>query len=378
MKSLLLNSNSESRELGSIPSVLTVDHSHKKLYIGKDNTLSNELILSLQGELRVGETVEFTITNQDSFTTYSYSLNGGPVVNIESNVFSLTFTSSGTNTLDLYEDGILCGRNVLSVVSPPLEGVFTQKRDSDVARNNYGAGSNDQYLLFYGGFNNGDRLTAGRRYAVASDRWGMIASGPSARNLLAGCVHNGFFYLAGGYDGSLLFSDFWRYDISRNLWFRLSDLPVTEVNRGSLCSHGNYVYFHCSSSRYFGRYDVNTDTWTSLSAEGLNAGLTRNRLISDGETIFYLSTDLYRFNESENKWFLISSVPWNTSATVVTAHSDGNIYALDQNAGFFVFMADNNWTRISDCPVSTSSLVLLSAGDKLYLHTSGVRLWEIS
>jgi hypothetical protein len=168
-------------------------------------------------------------------------------------------------------------------------------------------------------------------------------------------------------------SDFWRYDIATNTWSSLTDTPE-EVKWGGALAHdgGNYIYaFRGYDNRDFWRYDISADAWLLLAD-------TPSEVKDGGALAYHGSGYVYalRGNTTKDFWrYDIAADTWASLADTqddiigggaLTGDGGDYIYALQSgsNRAFYLYdIAADLWEMLADTPQITYSGAALTYSD---------------
>lgn len=158
---------------------------------------------------------------------------------------------------------------------------WTQKNGPGTARTRAAAVATNQALYVMCGYN-GSYLNSMQAYDFATGIWGdRTAFGGSIRSDIVAvyCAANGKIYAGLGYDGSSFYADWYEYTPGTNAWASKTacNLAGGRMQAFAFCI-GTKIYVGGGSNGSGGDtghgeisvYDVNMDTWTSLTAMSLS------------------------------------------------------------------------------------------------------------
>lgn len=173
-----------------------------------------------------------------------------------------------------------------------------------------------RYIYMPQGFSaSGVRGSAFYRYDIQTDAWATMAAittlGATYRfNYFNGVIWDGgdFIYILGGYDGTNDRGTF-RYSISGDSWVELTDFPLggSNVFSGSCHLVSGNIYAYEAAGETFYKYNLAGDTWTALTAPGVNQaqpGLVQDTVDTDKLYLIGGAAAAYvgRYSISGNSW----------------------------------------------------------------------------
>ena len=166
-----------------------------------------------------------------------------------------------------------------------------------------------------------------------------------------------YLYLARGYGDKA----FYRYDINRNDWSLMDDLPQP-AHYGADISYdgtGNLYFIFGGYAKDFYKYNIENDEWTQLP--DLLDTIYYGAAIEFDGTDFYIvrgqaSTDFWRFDVSENSWYNLAPTPSTVyrGASIVYGEN-GKMYLLRgyNRAIFWEYdISGNSWTVKTSAPTT--------------------------
>jgi hypothetical protein len=166
-----------------------------------------------------------------------------------------------------------------------------------------------------------------------------------------------YLYLARGYGDKA----FYRYDINRNEWSLIDDLPQPS-HYGADISYdgaGNLYFIFGGYSKDFYRYNIENEEWTQLP-DLLDTVYQGASIEFDG-TDFYIprgqaSTDFWRFDVSENSWYNLAPVPSTVyRGSNMVYGENGKMYlnrGYNQRTFWEYDISSNVWTAKTITPAS--------------------------
>ncbi len=146
-------------------------------------------------------------------------------------------------------------------------------------------------------------------------------------------------------------NEFWAYEIARDTWLALADIPPGERLKGMadgscLVAAGGRLYALKAAVNEFYQYDVTANVWSAVQALPV-AGVAKSRrtarhgtaLCSDGSLILALkggSCEFWAYHIEADTWFELDSIPRQPSDRPVRnggalAWGDGHAWALKGN-----------------------------------------------
>lgn len=277
-------------------------------------------------------------------------------------------TSTFTATSDFYEyDPLLDSWNTLPAFSGPARGYSIGDTWNGKAYMGFGLGAFSNYLNDLWEFD------------PSTGNWTELTPCPCPERIHPSfTIVNGVLYVGLGNnanDGNL--NDWWKYDIGSDTWTQLTDLPgpprhhpfMFTVNGDVYTGlgHGNGPGTNVYKDWY--RWNVNTETWTSLSdfpAEGRVAGTQLNIgdrgfvLSGDGDDHGTMPTgEFWEYNYQTDTWFALPPHP-GVSRWAPGSFTIGNVVYLmagevktgSPNAG----LKNDLWSYSLDAPVNVSEI----------------------
>lgn len=160
--------------------------------------------------------------------------------------------------------------------------------------------------------------------------------------------------------------DFWRYDITANMWTTMATTPGTISRGGALTTDGINIYALRGAATDFWRYNPATNSWASMAnlPAAVYAGAS---LVYVNGAIYATkgtsSTVFWKYTIATNTWSVMATTPssleWGGSLT-----TDGtNIYALRglSTSTFWKYtVATNTWSALTSAPAAISGGASLS------------------
>ncbi len=176
---------------------------------------------------------------------------------------------------------------------------------------------------------------------------------------------------------------FWRYDIATDNWSALANAPYNVAAGGALVSDGgNYIYaLHGNLSgnwhqdRYFSRYDIASNTWSSLAPTPSSIG-EGGSLTFDGTNVYVLrgncSQNFWRYNVSSNTWSYLAYTPANVGGGGALTYAGGDyIYALrgcSSNNFWRYSISGNTWAFLTGTPSGVDDGGALASDGGNYIY----------
>jgi hypothetical protein len=172
------------------------------------------------------------------------------------------------------------------------------------------------------------------KYDIVNDSWSSVASALDTVGAGGALCYDGSRYIYALRGG--LTENFWRYDTTNNTWAVMNPLNLkTSVvgAGGSLCYHNGNVYaFQGDGKRFFYRYSISGDSWTSLRnfIRNVGAGGAMTLAISSGVYYIYalsggVTSDFARYNFTSDRWEPREFAPYivGTGGTLCTGEIRG-------------------------------------------------------
>lgn len=173
--------------------------------------------------------------------------------------------------------------------------------------------------------------------------WGIAASLPTPRWMLAGAAHTGqnAFYAIGGYDGFSVFDNVEAYFPSLNQWASLTPLPI-QVFGIQAATIGEDIYVvggylpDGSITNRVWRYNVLTNSWAELAPLPSAAGIAtaavaaangKVYVIGGDDGDFYSNDTTYEYDPATNTWALKAPMPTQRENNVAVT-LNGKIYVV--------------------------------------------------
>lgn len=167
--------------------------------------------------------------------------------------------------------------------------------------------------------------------------WNKEADATEGRFQLqsTGFTYNDKIYYLGGYDGASR-NDVWEYDPVTTTWTQKTS-STNFIFLSAQAQVGKYVYCYCdvSPTARLQRYDMSTDTWTTLTAPSfarLDATMVayNNKLyVFGGEVATTVYANLYEYDITGDSWSTLTSAP--------IALSRSASFVDDQNGFMYVY-----------------------------------------
>lgn len=227
----------------------------------------------------------------------------------------------------------------------------------------------------------------------------------SDRRFFGYCSGNGIFYFLGGISGSssggTQVLTFQSYNVSTNTVTQLQ--APASVGSGATMSYSNGKIYSHRSTNQMQVYDVQTNTWTTLTISGFTGNINTmcsSAIVGD---IMYIhggydtrstsySSSLYAYNIISNEWSVLASSPIDTTKGAAMIRVDlvsdeGNLYLSSTNGLHRYDISTNTWSTINSVAyyygrmvMNNGNLYVLNAGSatpalmRFNFNTSG---WEI-
>lgn len=173
--------------------------------------------------------------------------------------------------------------------------------------------------------------------------WGIAASMPTSRWLLAGAAHTGqnAFYTIGGSDGFSTFGNVEAYFPALNQWVSLPPLPIQVfgIQAATIGEDiyvvGGYLPDNDITNRLW-RYNVLTNSWTELAPLPLPTGIAtaavaaangKLYVIGGDDGDFYSNDTTYEYDPATNTWALKAPMPTQRENNVAVT-LNGKIYVV--------------------------------------------------
>jgi N-acetylneuraminic acid mutarotase len=137
------------------------------------------------------------------------------------------------------------------------------------ARGAYAPSTNSFYVFGGQAGNNGPTVATTYKFDIAANSWTAAALMPDARSLpgVAYCTATGKINVIGGFDSTYVArNQTWEYDPVADAWRSRANVP-TAVGGGGTSATGQHLFVAGGNTgpRTHYRYDVATDTWTTLA-----------------------------------------------------------------------------------------------------------------
>lgn len=235
----------------------------------------------------------------------------------------------------------------------PTSSTYTSTADFSGTASNVSILNDEIKLASKSGFWEQERLT----YAPAAVNYGAGFAHVSSSNKLYTFRGNS--------------TTFYEYDIDTDTWTTLSAAPATVYQGGDLVEGPDgYLYgMPGRSLNSFWRYDIANDTWSDGDAADAPATLYYgSSLVYDGSRYIYVlrgnSDDAYyRYDTQADTWDNLTSTDFGAPTNVDTNNvylggdlaynGDSTMYAIQGNtrAGFASYdSGSNEWTQLADLP----------------------------
>ena len=191
------------------------------------------------------------------------------------------------------------------------------------------------------------------KYDFDTNTWTQLSDCPTPQGGVSAVWVGNYIYIFGtAYNVNSDYNLYsYKYDTINDTWERIADLPakpsqVSSYGIGCVYDNDNYIYIS-STSNYFYRYDISTNTYTSLTAPsyaGYNHIVYYNGYIYTVELVSTgYSSYAKRYTPSTNSWVNYSSVTIQT----YTGGDSGQSYdymptVILTNNRLYVFSSSNN------------------------------------
>jgi uncharacterized repeat protein (TIGR01451 family) len=192
-------------------------------------------------------------------------------------------------------------------------------------------------------------------YSISGNSWTARANAPAAVRQGGAMTSNGvdLFAMPGNNTQA-----FWRYNVAANTWTTLANTPAAVSNSGGgalrytpggTLGYGYIYAFQGGASNAFWRYDIYSNTWSSMAAApaGVSYG---GALAYDGTNIYAFqggTTAFWRYNISSNAWSTMATVAAATGKGASLVYDGTYIYGLQGNGNktFWQYnIGTNTWT----------------------------------
>lgn len=124
------------------------------------------------------------------------------------------------------------------------------------------------------------------------------------------------------------FSDFWRFDVSENMWYGINPIPAT-LTSGADMVYGQNGYMYItrgSGTTTFYRYNIAANNWVAAPA----MAVTPVALTGEQKGVYY-NNYIYFLVSNNTNTFIRYSIAGNTWTTLATAPQTNNMSSLTFN-----------------------------------------------
>lgn len=204
------------------------------------------------------------------------------------------------------------------------------------------------------------------RFDIEQQAWVRLSTPPifcGAGSILEFDGTNGLYYAPGG-PSAAPSNRFFRYDIPSDSWSELARFPSTigDTSDGATVVQGNrkYVYvFRGQSSPSFWRYSVNDDTWSNLNSFPTTGSVSGGiNMAWDGANTIYAmvngSGEFKKYDLISNTWSSLANQSGYGNVAQSMVYMNGVLYAMRLNYG------SNTYSLLSYNP-STATWTTLNA-----------------
>jgi N-acetylneuraminic acid mutarotase len=210
----------------------------------------------------------------------------------------------------------------------------------------------------------GGGLSKVQAYNAATNTWSTKAQFPTVIQSTNGAgVINGKIYLTGGCTGSKRYNGrTWMYDPSTNAWTEKATMPVaTWAGNAGVIQNKLYVLSDCDGQEdcgrgtdlYFGRYDPQANTWTSLPLPPSGIGHhTGASAVIGGK--FYVVGGGYAdgvevYDPATNQWSTRKPLP-GPQVGLASAAVAAKLYVFASTQSSVYDPATDTWNTIAQAP----------------------------
>jgi len=201
------------------------------------------------------------------------------------------------------------------------------------------------------------------RYDIATDTWSALADAPynvAAGGALVSDGNNYIYALHGNLSGNWHHDRYFsRYDIASNTWSSLAQTPCSVGEGGSLTFDGTYIYaLRGNYKQHFWRYDISTNSWSYLAYTHAGVGGGGALTYAGGDYIFALrgscTNNFWMYSISGDTWTYLTGTPSGVGDGGALASDGGNyVYALKgvNTVTFWRYsISTDSWTSMADTP----------------------------
>ncbi len=168
-------------------------------------------------------------------------------------------------------------------------------------------------------------------------------------------------------------------------WTRLADTPSGVGGGGTtdadlVYTGANYIYVIDSNSGEFWRYDISTNSWTTMTSPPSAASYGTELVYTGGDYIYAVrgghSSTFWRYSISGNSWSTMASLPSTVAYGTDLVYTGGNyIYATLGNnsspgtAAFYRYsISGDSWTSMTapPQPIHGGASMVYTGGDYIY------------
>lgn len=318
-------------------------------------------IVSLNGAtvVKANNSYNYTITDFDSFSTYSFNSSLGTItqnndtltLNVPANINydgNIDLTISKNNINHNYSVKLLGDKVNLGLSYEIFNGNSNINFPVYYA-NDICVDSTTQTLYMFGGLNSSNTLTNDfYSYSLIHKGWSQITTttGPTARKNHTIVFNNNYVYVIGGIDASNNYlNEFWSYNKLSNTWFQKPNIPNSLANHKSILINNKiYVIGGENSNGLLGDmyiFDITANSW-STSTSLPNTSTRKD----------------FGITEYNNKIYVYGGNGTSSNSTSNDSIlNDLLVYDISSNAWSFI---DNSSFKLED-------VELVSFFDKLYI-----------
>ena len=240
------------------------------------------------------------------------------------------------------------------------------------------------------GINNSGTIVSSEvkgNYPRAVGDFTLKSSSPVSMTCVCADPHTGYIYAQEnqGYN-------FYKYDPFADTWSALSSSPIYSGNNGGAIYLSGKIYTcYTSNTTDLGVYNVNTDTWSTIT-NGLGSGT--GNITTDGSYIYMVYYNTFaRYNPGNAVWTILTNPPFSFQKWGGLAYHDGKIYGHEGNSlnefGFYN-IATNTWVQLTNVPGGTVLGIAIDpieeilycygsySGTNWYAYDLNSQLWSVS
>ncbi len=277
------------------------------------------------------------------------------------------------------------------------QGTWTPLAPVPAATEGMSVGGVGQVIIAAYGFSLGDTdLT--RRYNITTNSWSLgttAPGGPSSEQAYGETTHGGFFYVIGGRTGGTPRSDLRRYDPDADTWLTLAPMPTPRA--GAAAAVVDDAIFVIGGRAATGgpcagsplsvveRYDINTDTWSTVAQL---PGPARSDLVAVSHggkifvfggcsAVFAVTGEVDKYDPQTDTWTTGLATMLTPRASLAAGKVGDTVFAIGGSTDGLNQVSVNESYKISSDSWSTTPAAMPTPRAEAGVHSHGGRVFVV-